>query len=790
MITAVFTDAFENVEAESAVQQYIQDHQHDAKRTLVNCFWRGQGDRLFEFIKSGSTDIPEDLFHFILCTALWKTIDTIAIAAIEDFGIKTKEEFVSATTGVKFSNVIDTVVSRVCKGTSRYCKKNLFETSFTPGCKACNVCNPKTQTQAKVSANKKKDAKITEFLEGGKPSSMFGSVFEKCNVTFDANGACTDELQACYERTVNRINKWTKDGCKPIEVTDADFAESIKAEYGIDCSRTMSLLGNDTVPEELAHAILYKVLKQSLEHTFDNALMLATNGLYNRYKIHVTDGVPNDGYIKLSIQDFTKMYTSAFKEYVSDEKILIRFFNGSLARRSLTGIRRKCNCSRGFLDSVFFIGQKSATNNCFMCRDKCAKNDKRLERRRVRNERARVKGYQKAYRARKLAEDPVGYRTQLASNQKTWCDENREHVRDYRNNNFYSRLYSLKYEARSRRVEWGVDLTDEMCYKMITGRCTYCNIAPDEKDLQSLHGIDRIDNTIGYTVENTTGCCGTCNNMKLTYSRDLFVIKCNQVSKHNGSEYRDFPHGIIRRGGSVSRNAYSARAEKKELAFEITEEFNILKSQDCKYCGQPGPNGIDRIDNTGGYTSENATSCCTMCNYMKKNLSESSFIEKCKAIAAHYDHVPDIEKVRLESPMITKKKSPVRKNATNDRITVDSSVAPQPPKSNKSLQPMTESPSVSLRPVNEGSFKRITKANSSTGTGNVYTLANGAVISAPIGVSMRKSGNRRGPGWEISAKYSVTGKVKKLTPVLKPDEDEETAMRERLAEILKSYKSF
>lgn len=57
---------------------------------------------------------------------------------------------------------------------------------------------------------------------------------------------------------------------------------------------------------------------------------------------------------------------------------------------------------------------------------------------------------------------------------------------------------------------------------------------------------------------------------------------------------------------------------------------------DCWYCGSPPKiefNGIDRKDNTSGYTEGNCVPCCSTCNYMKKCLDHATFIKRCKHIA-------------------------------------------------------------------------------------------------------------------------------------------------------------
>jgi hypothetical protein len=47
-------------------------------------------------------------------------------------------------------------------------------------------------------------------------------------------------------------------------------------------------------------------------------------------------------------------------------------------------------------------------------------------------------------------------------------------------------------------------------------------------------------------------------------------------------------------------------------------------------------NGIDRRENSIGYTLANCVSCCGPCNMMKKVLSYAEFIERCKRIASKF----------------------------------------------------------------------------------------------------------------------------------------------------------
>jgi len=93
---------------------------------------------------------------------------------------------------------------------------------------------------------------------------------------------------------------------------------------------------------------------------------------------------------------------------------------------------------------------------------------------------------------------------------------------------------------------------------------------------------------------------------------------------------------------------YEHQAKMRGLIFELTkEQFAEFTKQNCWYCGQKPAqilhttprqckrgcksayylyNGIDRVDNTIGYTEANCISCCGQCNRMKNVLHAEDFI--------------------------------------------------------------------------------------------------------------------------------------------------------------------
>lgn len=84
------------------------------------------------------------------------------------------------------------------------------------------------------------------------------------------------------------------------------------------------------------------------------------------------------------------------------------------------------------------------------------------------------------------------------------------------NNRTIKRRFSLgKGGAKRRGLEWTVTL-EEYTSKIKHGACFYC----DGKISETGHGLDRINNTEGYTFRNTVPCCPSCNRVKcelLTY---------------------------------------------------------------------------------------------------------------------------------------------------------------------------------------------------------------------------------------------------------------------------------
>jgi hypothetical protein len=75
----------------------------------------------------------------------------------------------------------------------------------------------------------------------------------------------------------------------------------------------------------------------------------------------------------------------------------------------------------------------------------------------------------------------------------------------------------------------------------------------------------------------------------------------------------------------------------RKLAFELTlDDFKFLVTKPCFYCGKhEKPGGVDRWDNTIGYTFENSRPCCAICNIAKQDLNGAAFVEHFQCMADH-----------------------------------------------------------------------------------------------------------------------------------------------------------
>lgn len=93
-------------------------------------------------------------------------------------------------------------------------------------------------------------------------------------------------------------------------------------------------------------------------------------------------------------------------------------------------------------------------------------------------------------------------------------------------------LYKYKWEANNRNLLW--NLSDEDAIDLFSQPCFYCDSDPVKRKFQFgeywSNGIDRKDNSLGYTKENAVPCCTRCNLAKSSLNIKEFYIWLSKVS--------------------------------------------------------------------------------------------------------------------------------------------------------------------------------------------------------------------------------------------------------------------
>jgi len=144
----------------------------------------------------------------------------------------------------------------------------------------------------------------------------------------------------------------------------------------------------------------------------------------------------------------------------------------------------------------------------------------------------------------------------------------------------------------------------------------------------------------------------SCGIVKKNYSSSLISGKSTQCrscsSKNNpGNAKRRISGEWLAISDKYSEYKRIARSNKREFLLDVGEFISLIKSK-CFYCHKEPEqihkiynkdwaddliyNGIDRLDNSKGYTKDNVVTCCKVCNYMKGPNNYDNFIKMIEII--------------------------------------------------------------------------------------------------------------------------------------------------------------
>lgn len=86
-----------------------------------------------------------------------------------------------------------------------------------------------------------------------------------------------------------------------------------------------------------------------------------------------------------------------------------------------------------------------------------------------------------------------------------------------------------------KRRNLSFNLTVEQFQNLCQQSCFYCGQPPSTKmhvSKEFKNGIDRIDSTKGYELDNVVPCCRICNDMKGSLSKENFLTRVQKIFAH------------------------------------------------------------------------------------------------------------------------------------------------------------------------------------------------------------------------------------------------------------------
>ncbi len=96
------------------------------------------------------------------------------------------------------------------------------------------------------------------------------------------------------------------------------------------------------------------------------------------------------------------------------------------------------------------------------------------------------------------------------------------------------------YRTNARVGHRAWNLLDSHFYRLLVQDCFYCGAAPLKRHIHNhgsnkrtvsepYNGIDRVDNTKGYILNNVVTCCKNCNMMKAALTQTQFLTNVKRI---------------------------------------------------------------------------------------------------------------------------------------------------------------------------------------------------------------------------------------------------------------------
>lgn len=327
------------------------------------------------------------------------------------------------------------------------------------------------------------------------------------------------------------------------------------------------------------------------------------------------------------------------------------------------------------------------TLTCIECRDNNAvANSKRdmehiREIQRIASKKPERKAVKKAWEENnydKVALKTLTYRDkQHATNQEEYLKRNAETMAKWRENNpekvqeinqrtlLNTKKHMYNYTNKCKNNNIIFNLTEEQFNNLIYMPCYYC--ASIEQ--KGFNGIDRMDSTRGYELDNCVSCCDECNTMKGALDNVTFIKRAEHILTFNNIISGYLHLGAFANHKNSNYNNYKKGAIERNYDFNLSEqEYNQIVSQNCYICGKSNNtqhrNGIDRYDNNIGYIIDNCRPCCGQCNFMKKDFNYEYMIQKLLTI---YNNCKNKQFIPISNPIINSLSRSICKPSKEER---------------------------------------------------------------------------------------------------------------------------
>ena len=103
----------------------------------------------------------------------------------------------------------------------------------------------------------------------------------------------------------------------------------------------------------------------------------------------------------------------------------------------------------------------------------------------------------------------------------------------------FNKLFET-YINNSKKRGYNFDITKEEFRVLTKQKCNYCGCEPSQissygsNNGSYLHnGVDRVDNTKGYQIDNVVTCCEICNKMKRVMTKQQFFNHIKKIVSYS-----------------------------------------------------------------------------------------------------------------------------------------------------------------------------------------------------------------------------------------------------------------